>query len=337
VAQVLSAKYAVLKSKGNLNNAFGVPLQLLRLEREHEVAVIEMGMNHSGEIAALAKVAEPNWAVVSNVAPVHIEFFPDGLDGIARAKYELVEALPPGGIAVLNFDDPYVKEFGRGMGDRAIFYGLSEGAHVRGVELRDVGADGVEFIVEAFGERAPVKLKLLGKHNVLNALAAIATGLRSDMSLEQCATAIGGLEPADKRGEILHWHGATIINDSYNSNPRALEAMVEALLALEGERHIVVAGEMLELGTQAAGLHAESGRKMAELGIPLVIGVRGAAEHLVRAAGEHGAEAIFLPDSATAGNWLRENVREGDVVLLKASRGVGLERALGSLDGVKAK
>ena len=108
VAQVLGAKFKVLKSAGNLNNAFGLPLQLLKLEREHEVAVIEMGMNHAGEIAALAKIAEPDWAVVSNVGPVHLEFFPDGIAGIARAKYELIEALPKDGVAILNFDDPYV-------------------------------------------------------------------------------------------------------------------------------------------------------------------------------------------------------------------------------------
>ncbi len=126
VAQVLGAKFKVLKSAGNLNNAFGLPLQLLKLEREHEVAVIEMGMNHAGEIAALAKIAEPNWAVVSNVAPVHLEFFPDGIAGIARAKYELIEALPRDGVAVLNFDDPYVASLGEGMGDRAVFYGMGE-------------------------------------------------------------------------------------------------------------------------------------------------------------------------------------------------------------------
>src|SRR5882757_3048685 len=139
VAQVLGVRFKVLKSAGNLNNAFGVPLQLLRLEPEHEVAVIEMGMNHAGEIAALAKIAEPNWAVVSNVAPVHVEFFPDGLAGIARAKYELVESLPADGVAVLNHDDEYVKEFGRGMGGRAIFYGTEPGAQVCAEHIEEAG------------------------------------------------------------------------------------------------------------------------------------------------------------------------------------------------------
>ncbi len=127
VAQVLSAQFRVLKSEGNFNNHFGLPLQLLRLEREHQVAVIEMGMNHAGEIRALAKIAEPDWAVVSNVAAVHLEFFADGIDGIARAKYELVEALPADGVAFLNGDDERVATFGRGMGDRAVLYGTRPG------------------------------------------------------------------------------------------------------------------------------------------------------------------------------------------------------------------
>src|SRR5216683_2100042 len=137
VAQVLEARFKVLKSLGNLNNGFGLPLQLLKLEPEHEVAVIEMGMNHAGEIAALAKIAEPDWAVVSNVVPVHMEFFPDGLAGIARAKYELVEALPGDGVAVLNFDDNYVASFWRGLGQRAVFYGQGEGAEVRAVHVAE--------------------------------------------------------------------------------------------------------------------------------------------------------------------------------------------------------
>ena len=176
VAQVLGAKFEVLKSAGNLNNAFGLPLQLLKLEREHEVAVIEMGMNHPGEIAALAKIAEPDWAVVSNVGPVHLEFFPDGVAGIARAKYELIEALPKDGVAILNFDDPYVCLFGKGMGSRAVLFGIGEGADVRAVHVAEVGAEGVVFTVEAKGERASVQLKMLGRHNVSNALAAIAVG-----------------------------------------------------------------------------------------------------------------------------------------------------------------
>ena len=331
VAQVLGARFRVLKSHGNLNNGFGLPLQLLKLEREHEVAVIEMGMNHAGEIAALAKIAEPDWAVVSNVAPVHMEFFPDGLAGIARAKYELVEALAEDGVAVLNFDDAYVKEFGRGMGDRAVFYGLGEGADIRAVYVAEMGAEGVLFTVEAKGERVSVQLKMLGRHNVSNALAAIAVGLRSGLGLEECAAAVGEMRAGDKRGEVLEWRGATLINDSYNSNPRALDAMVDALMAMPAERHVVVAGEMLELGAEAAALHAACGRRMAVRGVTVVVGVRGVAKELARAAGESGVDAVFVADADAAGDWLRANVRAGDAVLLKASRGVKLERALAGL------
>ncbi len=331
VAQVLGARFRVLKSQGNLNNGFGLPLQLLRLEREHEVAVIEMGMNHAGEIAALAKIAEPDWAVVSNVGPVHLEFFADGIAGIARAKYELIEALPADGVAVLNFDDAYVTEFGRGMGERAVFYGLGEGAEVRAVHVSEIGAEGVVFTVEAHGERASVQLQMLGRHNVPNALAAIAVGLRSGMSLGECAAAVGEMRAGDKRGEVIEWRGATLINDCYNSNPRALDAMVDALMAMPGERHIVVAGEMLELGPEGEALHAACGRRMAERGVTRWWGFAGWRSRWWRLRGRLGWRRCLWRTPEAAGEWLQANVRAGDAVLLKASRGVRLERALAGL------
>jgi UDP-N-acetylmuramoyl-tripeptide--D-alanyl-D-alanine ligase len=337
VAAVLAVhgEDTVLKSQGNLNNAFGLPLQLLRLEARHEVAVIEMGMNHAGEIAALARIAEPDWAVVTNVAPVHLEHFADGIAGIAKAKYELVEALPPDGIAFLNCDDKYVTEFGRGMRKRAICYGTRERARVRAVEIAETG-DGVEFTVLVDDERVHVWLHLLGRHNVHNALAAIAVGVQSGISLKECAAAVGELRAGDRRGERIEWRGATLINDSYNSNPRALDAMVDALLAMPvgaGGRRIAVAGEMLELGPEGEGLHAASGRRMAKGGVDVVVGVRGLAGALVEAAARAGVNAIFVATPEEAGDWLKRNLRAGDVVLLKASRGVKLERALASLDG----
>jgi UDP-N-acetylmuramoyl-tripeptide--D-alanyl-D-alanine ligase len=332
VAQVLGAKFCVLKSQGNLNNAFGLPMQLLRIEAEHEVAVIEMGMNHAGEIAALAKIAEPDWAVVTNVAPVHLEFFADGIAGIARAKYELIEALPPDGIAVLNCDDELVTKFGEGMGERAVFYGLSDCADVRAGGIAELGAEGTVFTATAQGERARVHLHLLGRHNVYNALAAIAVGLRSGMKLTETAAALNELRAGEKRGEVVEWRGANLINDCYNSNPRALDAMVDALLAMpvvHQGRHIVVAGEMLELGTDGEALHRACGRRMAERGVDVVVGVRGLARALVEGAAE--TEAIFVATPEEAGAWLQANLRPGDAVLLKASRGVRLERALASL------
>ncbi len=328
VAQVLGARFKVLKSAGNLNNAFGLPLQLLRLEPEHEVAVMEMGMNHAGEIAALARIAEPDWGMVSNVAPVHLEMFADGIAGIARAKYELIEALPARGIAFLNADDEYVSRFGGQCAAKPVYFGVAGTADVRAENIQEAGAEGMRFTVVASGQREDVHLALLGRHNVYNALAGIAAGLQSGMSLQECARAIEGLQPADKRGEVLHWRGAAIINDCYNSNPLALDAMVDALLAVKAARRIVVAGEMLELGPQSGELHAECGRRMGERGIDMVVGVRGFAREIVEAARAHGSEAVFVETPEEAGEWLLQNLHEGDAVLLKASRGVRLERAL---------
>ena len=328
IAAVLATKFKVLKTEGNFNNHFGLPLTLLRLEPEHEVAVLEMGMNHAGEIRALAKIAEPNWAVVSNVGPVHLEFFEDGIEGIARAKYELVEALPADGMAFLNADDERVREFGRGMGDRVVLFGTSERSAVRAVQIDDHGLRGTEFEMVA-GKRPmlwPMILRMPGRHNVMNALAGYAVGRWSGVDQFDAIGALERMRPGEKRGNLMEWHGAEIVNDTYNSNPKALEGMVEALKKTEAKRRIVVAGEMLELGAESAWLHEGCGEAME--GVDIVVGVRGLAREIVAGARSKGVRAEFVETPEQAGEWLRENLREGDVVLLKASRGVKLERAL---------
>jgi UDP-N-acetylmuramoyl-tripeptide--D-alanyl-D-alanine ligase len=331
VAAVLGTKFNVLKTEGNFNNHFGLPLQLLRLEPEHDVAVLEMGMNHAGEIAALAKIAEPNWAVVSNVGPVHLEFFADGIEGIARAKYELVQALPEDGVAFLNGDDERVRRFGEGMGERAVLFGTSEAATVRAVNVVDRGFNGTEFdlFVVLSALPWPMVLRLPGLHNVLNALAAYAVAWRSGVDLLDSVAALEGMRPTEKRGNMLAWRGAEIVNDTYNSNPKALEGMVEALRKTQAKRRIVVAGEMLELGPEGTKLHEECGERM--LGVDVVVGVRGLARELVKGAKAVGVVAEFVEMPEEAGEWMRANLRAGDVVLLKASRGVRLERALAAL------
>ena len=333
VATVLAAKFRVLKSEGNLNNHFGMPLQLLKLEPEHEVAVLEMGMNHAGELRALAEIARPDWAVVTNVAAVHLEHFPEGIAGIAAAKRELVEALPAGGVAVLNADDSRVRDFAAGLDLRPVLYGTGAGASVAAEEVVEMGAEGLRFttIIAGTEERAEVRLHLLGRQNVANALAAIAVGVESGVSLKECARALGELRASEKRGQMLEWHGARIVNDCYNSNPQALDAMVDALLTMKAGRRIVVAGEMLELGSDGAMLHESCGVRMAELGLDVVIGVRGLAQNLVDGALGGGAEAMFFATPEEAGAWMQEHVRAGDAVLVKGSRGVRLERALAML------
>jgi UDP-N-acetylmuramoyl-tripeptide--D-alanyl-D-alanine ligase len=331
VAQVLSAKFRVLKSEGNFNNHFGLPLQLLRLEREHEVAVIEMGMNHAGEIRALAKIAEPDWAVVSNVEPVHLANFADGIEGIARAKFELVEALPRDGVAVLNGDDERVSTFGKLYAGESIYFGWEETFDVWVENRKSLGLDGSQLTACTKYERAPLHLRLFGMHNVWNALSAIAVGTRAGISVAECCFMLEQLTPSPKRGEVVVWKGARIINDTYNSNPEALLAMTQVLSFTPAERHIAVAGEMLELGEDAPSLHATAGRTFAAYEIDIVIGVRGLAKEMVLAAAEEGVKALFVETPEAAGEWMRENLREGDVVLLKGSRGVKLERALEAL------
>jgi UDP-N-acetylmuramoyl-tripeptide--D-alanyl-D-alanine ligase len=332
VAEVLASRFAVLKSQGNLNNEFGMPLQLLKLEPEHDVAVIEMGMSHAGEIAALARIAHPDWGVITNVGSAHAQNFPDAVAGIARAKYELVQSLPSSGVAILNCDDPFVGQFGRDFHGRSIYFGLGPCADPRASNIEELGADGVRFQVTAGQEEATVTLALLGRHNIWNAMAAIAAGLEAGIPLAECALAAGRLRPPDKRGEVLRIAGATIINDCYNSNPEALKSMIATLASMPAARRILIAGEMLELGPESARLHRDCGRVAAESGIDLIVGVRGNAQSIVDAAREAGALAIFLPSPQEAGEWLKGELRANDAVLLKASRGVGLEQALYLLD-----
>jgi UDP-N-acetylmuramoyl-tripeptide--D-alanyl-D-alanine ligase len=327
IAQLLSTRFRVLKSEGNFNNHFGLPLMLLKLEREHDIAVIEMGMSHAGEIAALAKIAQPEIGVVTNVAAVHLEFF-KSISDIARAKYELVEALPSTGTVVLNVDDQYVSQFGRDFKGKVVLYGLKSAADVRAENVVSRGAQGTSFELVVGGCRENVLLPLIGAHNIHNALAAVAVGLQRGLTPSDAAAALAALKPADKRGQVVEVGNITVVNDCYNSNPKALEAMIDALADMPASRHIVVAGEMLELGTGAEELHRRVGQHAARKKIDVVIAVRGLASHLADAAREAGIIAHFVDTPEEAGEWLARETREGDVVLLKASRGVKLERAL---------
>ncbi len=327
VAAALGAKFQVHKSKGNLNNGYGLPLQLLKLEPEHEIAVIEMGMNHSGEIAALARIAGPDWGVVTNVGTAHIENFADGQSGVARAKFELVEALPASGTAFLNCDDAYVSQFGRNFAGKVVYFGSGPCADPQILSARE-DAEGVHVHFRAHDREADLTLHLLGAHNALNAMAGLAVAIEAGVDLDAAVKALGALSAGDKRGEVMDVNGATILNDSYNSNPEALRSMIRTLAARPARRRILVAGEMLELGEHGPALHAAAGKAAVEAGLDFVVGVRGNAEHLVTAAAGAGVPAVFLPDAEAAGNWLRANLHSGDVVLIKGSRGVHLERVI---------
>ena len=327
IAHVLASRFRVLKSEGNFNNHFGLPLMLLKLEPEHDVAVIEMGMSHAGEIRALAKIAQPEIGVVTNVAPVHLEFF-DSIADIARAKYELVESLASSGTAVLNADDEYVSQFGRDFKGKVVMYGTRVTADVRAENVQTRGVQGSEFDVIVGNTREHARLPLVGEHNILNALAAVSVGLASGMKAAEAVGALADLTPADKRGQVVQLGNITAINDCYNSNPKALHAMVDALAAVNAPRRIVVAGEMLELGAAGEEMHRAAGLHIAEKKIDVLVGVRGLAQAMVDGALQGGTHAEFVATPEEAGEWLARETRDGDVVLLKASRGVKLEKAL---------
>ena len=327
LAHMLATRFRVMKSSGNLNNHIGLPLQLLKLEPEHELAVVELGMNHAGEIRTLATLAQHDLAVVTCVAPVHLEFF-GSVAEIARAKYELVETLHPGGVAVLNADDEYVSQFGRDFKGKVVTFGIRKAADVSARNVKLLGVAGSRFELVAGSVREPVKLPLVGEHSIYNALAAAAAAIERGVLPSQVAESLATLRPSDKRGQVIEVRGATIINDSYNSNPRALETMIDTLASMKADRRILIAGEMLELGPTADALHRESGRHAAKQKIDLVIGVRGLAQALAEGACGAGVPSLFLETPEQAGEWLARELRPGDAVLLKASRGVKLEKAL---------
>jgi UDP-N-acetylmuramoyl-tripeptide--D-alanyl-D-alanine ligase len=339
MAHLLAIKYRVHRTRGNLNNHFGLPLGLLTLEPEYDVAVVEMGMSHPGEIAALAHIALPNQAVVTNVAPVHLESF-DSIAGIARAKYELIEALPHGGTAVLNSDDEYVCQFGRNFKGKVVTFGLKPAAcvparvpaDVRAENIEVLGPEGTRFDLVSREVRQSVQSPLLGKHNVYNVLAAAAMALENGITPSEIADALPSLQAADKRGQVVQLGNITVLYDCYNSSPKALMAAVDTLAALPARRRIVVAGEMLELGPSGEQLHRDCGRyiagNLAGGKLDFLLGVRGLAKPMVDAACEAGMAAEFVATPEEAGEWLAREARDGDVVLLKASRGVKLEKAL---------
>jgi UDP-N-acetylmuramoyl-tripeptide--D-alanyl-D-alanine ligase len=324
IAHLLAVEMKVGKTIGNLNNHVGAPLSILRLPGDSQVAALELGMNHAGEIRALAEIAKPDVGVVTNVSYAHTEFF-DGIEGVAAAKRELIEALPEKGVAVLNADDSRVARFGEAHPGRTVTFGFSDGAQVRARAV-ELGADRSRFELDGIQFDIP----LPGRHGVMNALAAIAVAGLYGLPPRRLVQAARSFETGKMRGERIEKDGITILNDCYNANPEAVRAMVEVLGATPARRRIAVLGEMLELGPSAEPLHREIGSYVASRGIEVLIGIRGASAYMVDEAvraGMSGA-AYFFEDSATAGEFLRRLAREGDAVLFKGSRGVAVEKAM---------
>jgi len=328
LAALLGTRYRVAKTEGNLNNELGLPLSLLRMPEETEVGVVELGMNHAGEIRALAAMAAPGVGVVTNVNPAHLEFF-GSLEGIALAKRELIEGLPADGIAVLNADDPRVRAFAAVHRGRVLTYGLEQKADIRAVAVVELGLEGTRF--QLADPVVEFHTPLAGRHNLYNTLAGIAGAVALGLRPEALVQAVARLAPAPMRGEIWEAGGIGVINDCYNSNPRAVETMIDLLASAPARRRVVVLGEMLELGPGGEELHRQVGRRVAQAKVDLLAGVGAGAKFLVQAALEEGFSARaahFFGDAEAAGLFLRNALAPGDVVLFKGSRGVRLERAL---------
>jgi UDP-N-acetylmuramoyl-tripeptide--D-alanyl-D-alanine ligase len=336
LAALLGAKFRTLKSEGNLNNEYGLPLALLRLEPEDQAAVVELGMSHRGELRRLAEIAEPEVGIVTQVAPVHLEFF-SSVDEIALAKRELIEGLAgPDTVAVLNADDPRVSRFAEVARGRVLTFGFSRDAQYRAENVVDRGAEGCQFDFVSPQGRATLQLPLPGRHSIANALAALAAASVWGIGMTEAAAVLPKLAAGEMRGRLLRFaDGFAVINDSYNSNPVALNAMIELLARTPGyKRHILAAGEMLELGPDSLQLHAETGRYAASQKLDWVIGVQGAAQGLVQgatAAGVPQDRARFFASSSDAATFVADLLQPGDLLLVKGSRGVKMERVIEAL------
>lgn len=318
----------------NYNNGLGHPLTVLNLAKDdsYDIAVLEMGMSTPmHEIARLCAITPPDISVVLNVLPVHVEHL-GSIENVAKAKAEIVEGMKEGGTAVLNADDPRVLAMSGLSKGQVITYSIDAEADVRAknISFPRFGQTAFDLVTPTGSGR--VKFPLNGRHNILNALAASAVGHASAMSATDIASALESAVPPPQRGEILHFkQGFTVVNDSYNSNPAALLSMVRTLVegGSAAGRKIVVAGEMLELGSDEIEQHRQTGRDIAVSGIDKLIGVRGLAAEMVAGAQDAGLTDVkFAKDSDAAADLLLDEIREDDLVLVKGSRGVRTEKVI---------
>ena len=331
VATVLGSRLRTLKTPGNQNNEIGLPLTLLRLDGTHEAAVLEMGMYQGGEIADLARMGRPSIGVVTSVAPVHLERA-GSMRAIEDAKAELVEALPASGVAVLNADDPIVRGFDRLTDARVVRYGLASDADVRAEEVRPLGAGGTAFTLAAGGARRALVIPVLGRHSAQNAAAAAAVGLTAGLDLDAIADALSGGWEAEHRATLVDLGRWRLLDDSYNASPPSMMAALDVLASLPG-RPVAVLGEMLELGDLSDAGHRAVGEAAARVVAELVV-VGPGAGRLADAAEDAGLPAVRIhraADRDAALVALDAIVRDGDIVLVKASRGAALDVLVGAL------
>jgi UDP-N-acetylmuramoyl-tripeptide--D-alanyl-D-alanine ligase len=331
IASVLGVRFRTLKNEGNQNNEVGLPLTVLRLGPEHAAAVLEMGMYVGGEIADLARIGRPAIGVVTAVQPVHLARI-GSLGAIERAKGELLEALPPGGTGILNADDPIVRRMGARTVARCMTYGFAPDADVAAEDVGSAGVDGMRFTLRAAGGRRHVEIPTLGRMAVHNALAAAAVGVAAGIDLEAIVAGLAHGWGAPHRAELVRLGRITVVDDTYNASPGSVRAALELLGGLPGRR-VAVLGEMLELGDAHVDGHLEVGEVAAGVADLLVVVGEGAAPIAAgaRDAGLDPARVLLVRDREEALDVLRPRLRDGDVVLVKASRGIALDLLVDAL------
>lgn len=326
-AELLGARYRVFRNQGNFNNHIGLPLSLLELRHGPEIAVVELGMNHPGEIRVLVDLADPDVRVWTLVAEVHSAFFPS-IEAIADAKAEILQGAAPGSLIVANAADPLVMTRVLSVPARVMTFGVDVPADVAATDIIDLGLSGTRARVTTPAGAVTLDVPLLGRGHLANALAAMAVGAHYGVPLDVMAARVATLKPASRRGEV--WRlptGVTLVDDSYNSNPRALRSTLEAVAAERGcRRRLAVLGEMLELGADAVALHAACGRAAARAGLSHLTTVGGAPARAMAnaaiAAGMPASDVAHVETSEAAADAIVRILRAGDVVLVKGSRGI---------------
>lgn len=340
VASVMAHRWRVLKTEGNLNNRIGVPQTLFRLNGRHEGAVIEMGVDHVGQTTRLCEIVRPTIGVITNIGPDHLEFF-GSMEGSAQSKAELLDLLPSDGTAVLNADDPYYDYLAARAICRVVSFGFSSKADVRATDVKSDGRNGTIFRLLLPGKvrHTIVRMHVQGDHNVTNALAAAAVGAVLGLPGAVIAQGLSRFRPAAMRSQVFVSHGVTVINDCYNANPASMKAAVQLLVQRgAGRKKIAVLGDMLELGSNAVPLHEEVGTFVAQRGIDQLVACGTLGRSLAEGAGRAGLDRrniILAPDAAVAATAVKAIVKPGDVVLVKASRGMKLEQVAQALQGTK--
>ncbi|HWC51183.1 MAG TPA: UDP-N-acetylmuramoyl-tripeptide--D-alanyl-D-alanine ligase [Nitrospira sp.] len=341
VASVLAQRWRTLKTEGNYNNRIGVPHTLFRLTGRHQAAVIEMGVDHRGQTTRLCEIVHPTIGLITNIGPDHLEFF-GSMEGSAQAKAELLDMLPADGIAVLNADDQYFDYLAARARCRVVSFGLSEKAHVRAIHVASDVRKGTRFdlILPGKARSTDVVIKVPGTHNVTNALAAAAVGFSLNLPGDLIAQGLAKFRPSAMRSQVVTHHGVQIINDCYNANPASMKAALQLLAEWTPARErVAVLGDMLELGREAQQMHRDVGRFAAELPLSRLF-VCGELGREIAAGAKQGGmppQAIVeTADAAAAADLLKKSVRRGDVVLVKASRGMRMEQIVQGLTGMKA-